>query len=55
VQIHKWSSKTNAMLKSPLPRHFSEKKLRDSYARVAWFYNAWSLLTESKAAAKVLE
>ena len=39
----------------PLPRQFSEKKLSDSYGRVAWFYNAWSHLTESKAAAKVLE
>jgi ubiquinone/menaquinone biosynthesis C-methylase UbiE len=43
------------MLNHHLPRRFSEKKLRASYARVAWFYNTWSRLTESEAAAKVVE
>jgi ubiquinone/menaquinone biosynthesis C-methylase UbiE len=33
-----------------LPRRFSEHEVRDDYAKVAWFYNLWSRLTESKAA-----
>ncbi len=38
-----------------LQRDFTESSVRDSYSKVAWFYNVWSRLTESKAAQKVLE
>ncbi len=38
-----------------LNREFSEDEVRDNYTKVAWFYDLWSLLTESKAAKKVIE
>jgi len=38
-----------------LHRKFSENEVKDSYSKVAWFYDFWSLLTESKAARKVIE
>jgi len=43
------------MKKEVLGRNFSEKQVKDSYSKVAWFYNFWSWLTESKAAARVIE
>ncbi len=39
---------------SPLSRTFSEKKIQKRYALVAWFYDFWSWVTESKAARRVL-
>ncbi len=38
-----------------LQRSFSEKSTIQDYAKVAWFYNYWSWLTESKAQQKALE
>ena len=38
-----------------LNRKFSENEVKDSYSKVAWFYDFWSWLTESKAAKKVIE
>jgi len=38
-----------------LNRNFSENEVKDSYSKIAWFYDFWSLLTESKAAKKVIE
>jgi len=38
-----------------LNRKFSENEVKDSYSKVAWFYDFWSYLTESKAAKKVIE
>lgn len=38
-----------------LPRNFSEENVKDSYSKIAWFYNFWSRLTESKAAKRVIE
>ncbi len=38
-----------------LNRKFSENEVKDSYSKVAWFYNLWSLLTESKAAKRTIE
>ncbi len=38
-----------------LNRKFSEKQVQDSYSKIAWFYDLWGLLTESKAAKKVIE
>ncbi len=38
-----------------LHRTFGEKSTRESYSRVAWFYDFWGRLTESRAANKVLE
>jgi ubiquinone/menaquinone biosynthesis C-methylase UbiE len=38
-----------------LPRRFAEETVRDEYSRVAWLYDLWSTLTESKAARQVLE
>jgi ubiquinone/menaquinone biosynthesis C-methylase UbiE len=46
--LHKMEEKT-------LNRSFSENDVQDSYAKVAWFYDCWSWLTESKAARKVIE
>ncbi|MCF6171083.1 MAG: methyltransferase domain-containing protein [Bacteroidales bacterium] len=43
------------MEEKTLKREFSENKVKDSYAKVAWFYDFWALLTESKAARKVIE
>lgn len=37
-----------------LPRQFSAQQVKASYAKVAWFYDVWSMLTESKAVAKGL-
>jgi len=42
------------MEEKTLNRKFSENKVKDSYTKVAWFYDIWSLLTESKAAKKVI-
>lgn len=38
-----------------LNRKFFENEVKDSYSKVAWFYDFWSWLTESKAAKKVIE
>jgi ubiquinone/menaquinone biosynthesis C-methylase UbiE len=38
-----------------LPRVFSPETVRRQYGRVAWFYDVWSLLTESRAVARLLE
>jgi len=38
-----------------LKRDFSEEGVKESYSKVAWFYDCWSWLTESKAAEKVIE
>jgi ubiquinone/menaquinone biosynthesis C-methylase UbiE len=38
-----------------LVREFSEESVRDSYSKVAWFYDLWSRLTERKAARRALE
>lgn len=37
------------MEKKVLKREFSAQKVRDNYSSVAWFYNFWSDITESKA------
>ncbi len=44
-----------APLDRVLERRYSEERVQDDYAKVAWFYNLWSRLTESKAARKELE
>jgi len=38
----------------PLNRNFNATTTRTNYKNVAWFYDVWSRLTESKAARKVL-
>ena len=38
-----------------LIRKFSENEVKDSDSKVAWFYDFWCWLTESKAAKKVIE
>jgi len=38
-----------------LKRQFAEIPLRNAYAKVAWFYNTWSWLTESGAAKTALD
>ncbi|MFQ6677676.1 MAG: class I SAM-dependent methyltransferase [Fidelibacterota bacterium] len=38
-----------------LIRDFSEDGVKDSYSKVAWFYDGWSWLTESKAAKRVID
>jgi len=38
-----------------LRRTFKTKSVQKSYSKVAWKYNLWSRLTESKAAEKVFE
>lgn len=38
-----------------LERELNKEKTKDSYRKVAWFYNFWSRLTESKAAIMVLK
>ena len=38
-----------------LKRELDNKQTITNYKNVAWFYNSWSWLTESKAAKKVLE
>lgn len=40
---------------NPLKRRFEEQTVKDAYAAVAWFYNSWSRMTESRAAGTVLE
>ena len=37
-----------------LPRHYSAENIKAQYARVAWFYDAWSYLTEDKALSRCL-
>ncbi len=37
------------------PQSISYKAVKDPYANFAWFYHLWSVLTESKAAEKVLD
>lgn len=32
-----------------LPRNYSSQTMKDQYARVAWFYDFWSRLTEDRA------
>ena len=36
-------------------RKFSESLVKDNYSKVAWIYDFWSWLTESKAAKRVIE
>lgn len=38
-----------------LPRTFEAKSVQKAYSRLAWIYNFWSWLTETKAAQKALE
>ena len=38
-----------------LKREFSAQKVRKDYGRVAWFYNFWGSITESKATGWLLE
>ena len=38
-----------------LSRKLNKDKTRKSYSRVAWMYNYWSKMTESRAAQKVIE
>lgn len=38
-----------------LPRSYSAQAMKKQYARVAWFYDAWSRLTEEKAMDRLLE
>jgi ubiquinone/menaquinone biosynthesis C-methylase UbiE len=38
-----------------LPRQVQESDIKSAYSKVAWFYNFWSWLTESKAAKTVLD
>ena len=40
--------------KTILPRHFSAVEVKQQYARVAWFYDAWGRLTEDKALKRLL-
>lgn len=37
-----------------LPRNYSVENIKAQYARVAWFYDAWSYLTEDKALSRLL-
>lgn len=37
-----------------LPRHSSVESIKAQYARVAWFYDTWSYLTEDKALSRCL-
>ncbi len=37
-----------------LPRQYSAEHVKAQYARVAWFYDAWSYLTEDKALSRCL-
>lgn len=37
-----------------LPRNDSADKIKAQYARVAWFYDSWSYLTEDKAMTRLL-
>ncbi len=37
-----------------LPRTFSDQAVKAQYARVAWFYDGWSRLTEEKALQRLL-
>jgi ubiquinone/menaquinone biosynthesis C-methylase UbiE len=39
----------------PLLRSFSPDAVRKSYLKVAWFYDLWAKLTESRATQRVLE
>lgn len=39
----------------PLSRTFDSEETKESYRKVAWFYNSWSKLTEAKAAQLVLQ
>ncbi len=32
-----------------LPREFSEQDMKESYNHVAWFYDLWDSMTESRA------
>lgn len=36
------------------PRNFSAEKIKAEFARVAWFYDTWSYLTENKALTRLL-
>lgn len=38
-----------------LERQLNNDRTKQNYKRVAWFYNLWSNLTESKAASRVIE
>jgi len=38
-----------------IKRNFSSDKIKEDYSKVAWFYDFWSILTETKAAEKTLE
>lgn len=43
------------MEKQEFKRVFSEDRVKDDYSKVAWFYDIWGRLTESKAAHQVIE
>lgn len=38
-----------------LPRRYSAQAMKKQYARVAWFYDSWSRLTEEKVLTRLLE
>jgi ubiquinone/menaquinone biosynthesis C-methylase UbiE len=38
-----------------LPRNYSSQTMKNQYARVAWFYDFWSRLTEDRALTKLLQ
>ena len=38
-----------------LPRDYSAQTMKEQYARVAWFYDTWSRLTEDTALTRLLE
>jgi len=40
--------------KTVLPRHYSAPEVKSLYAKVAWFYDGWSRLTEDKALSRLL-
>lgn len=45
----------NNKQKTVLSRYLSKEKTRKDYSKVAWFYDLWGLLTESKANKKLIE
>jgi ubiquinone/menaquinone biosynthesis C-methylase UbiE len=53
--LNQLSSTEMQQFNNILKRHASEGSIRSAYAKVAWLYNLWSRLTESRAARKVIE
>ena len=41
--------------KSTLKRNFSKEEVQESYSKVAWFYDQWGKLTESRASQRVTQ